>query len=76
MLGAQHAVTFAAGLASEGLVPFCAIYSTFLQRAFDQVVHDVALQKLPGKVLTACLLLNPVHWNIRDHELDNQDVLK
>lgn len=76
LLGAQHAVTFAAGLASEGLVPFCAIYSTFLQRAFDQVVHDVALQKLPGKVLTACLLLNPVHWNIRDHELDNQDVLK
>lgn len=43
----QHAVTFAAGLASEGLKPFCAIYSTFLQRAFDQVVHDVALQHLP-----------------------------
>ena len=43
----QHAVTFAAGLASEGCKPFCAIYSTFLQRAYDQVVHDVALQKLP-----------------------------
>ncbi len=43
----QHAVTFAAGLASEGLKPFCAIYSTFLQRAYDQVVHDVALQHLP-----------------------------
>ncbi len=43
----QHAVTFAAGLAAEGLRPVCAIYSTFLQRAFDQVVHDVALQKLP-----------------------------
>jgi 1-deoxy-D-xylulose-5-phosphate synthase len=43
----QHAVTFAAGMATEGLKPFCAIYSTFLQRAYDQVVHDVALQKLP-----------------------------
>lgn len=43
----QHAVTFAAGLATEGLVPFCTIYSTFLQRGYDQVVHDVALQKLP-----------------------------
>jgi len=43
----QHAVTFAAGLASEGLKPFCAIYSTFLQRAYDQVIHDVALQNLP-----------------------------
>mmetsp|Transcript_14284 Transcript_14284/g.43141 ORF Transcript_14284/g.43141 Transcript_14284/m.43141 type:complete len:730 (-) Transcript_14284:461-2650(-) len=43
----QHAVTFAAGLACEGLVPFCTIYSTFLQRGFDQVVHDVALQDLP-----------------------------
>jgi 1-deoxy-D-xylulose-5-phosphate synthase len=43
----QHAVTFAAGLACEGFKPFCAIYSTFLQRAYDQVVHDVALQKLP-----------------------------
>ena len=43
----QHAVTFAAGLAAEGMKPFCAIYSTFLQRAYDQVVHDVAIQKLP-----------------------------
>jgi 1-deoxy-D-xylulose-5-phosphate synthase len=43
----QHAVTFAAGLAAEGYKPFVAIYSTFLQRAYDQVVHDVALQKLP-----------------------------
>ncbi len=43
----QHAVTFAAGLASEGFKPFAAIYSTFLQRAYDQVVHDVAIQKLP-----------------------------
>jgi len=43
----QHAVTFAAGLASEGLKPFCAIYSTFLQRAYDQVIHDVAIQSLP-----------------------------
>jgi len=45
----QHAVTFAAGLACEGLVPFCAIYSTFLQRGYDQVVHDVSLQNLPGE---------------------------
>jgi 1-deoxy-D-xylulose-5-phosphate synthase len=43
----QHAVTFSAGLAADGMKPFCAIYSTFLQRAFDQVVHDVALQNLP-----------------------------
>ena len=43
----QHAVTFAAGMATEGMKPFVAIYSTFLQRAYDQVVHDVALQKLP-----------------------------
>jgi 1-deoxy-D-xylulose-5-phosphate synthase len=43
----QHAVTFAAGLAAEGFRPFCAIYSTFLQRAYDQVVHDVAVQNLP-----------------------------
>ena len=43
----QHAVTFAAGLATEGMKPFCAIYSTFLQRAYDQIVHDVAIQKLP-----------------------------
>jgi 1-deoxy-D-xylulose-5-phosphate synthase len=43
----QHAVTFAAGLASEGLRPVCAIYSSFLQRGFDQIMHDVALQQLP-----------------------------
>ncbi|AQT04585.1 1-deoxy-D-xylulose-5-phosphate synthase [Acetobacter persici] len=43
----QHAVTFAAGMATEGLRPFCAIYSSFLQRAYDQVMHDVVLQKLP-----------------------------
>ncbi len=45
----QHAVTFAAGLACEGLVPFCTIYSTFMQRGYDQIVHDVSLQKLPGE---------------------------
>jgi len=43
----QHAITFAAGLAAEGYKPFCAIYSTFLQRGYDQVVHDVAIQSLP-----------------------------
>ena len=43
----QHGVTFAAGLATEGYKPFAAIYSTFLQRAYDQVVHDVAIQSLP-----------------------------
>ncbi len=43
----QHAVTFAAGLAADGFKPFCAIYSTFLQRGYDQVVHDVAIQNLP-----------------------------
>ncbi|MEP2348903.1 MAG: 1-deoxy-D-xylulose-5-phosphate synthase, partial [Algoriphagus sp.] len=43
----QHAVTFSAGLATQGLVPFCNIYSTFMQRAYDQVVHDVCLQNLP-----------------------------
>jgi 1-deoxy-D-xylulose-5-phosphate synthase len=43
----QHAVTFAAGLATEGFKPFCAVYSTFLQRGYDQVVHDVAIQNLP-----------------------------
>jgi 1-deoxy-D-xylulose-5-phosphate synthase len=46
-LAEQHAVTFAAGLAADGMKPFAAIYSTFLQRAFDQIVHDVALQNLP-----------------------------
>ena len=43
----QHAVTLAAGMATQGLIPFCNIYSTFLQRAYDQVIHDVALQNLP-----------------------------
>ncbi|WP_242092568.1 1-deoxy-D-xylulose-5-phosphate synthase [Aestuariivivens sediminicola] len=43
----QHAVTLAAGMATQGLIPFCNIYSTFLQRAYDQVIHDVALQQLP-----------------------------
>lgn len=43
----QHAVTFAAGLASQGMIPFCNIYSSFLQRAYDQIIHDVALQHLP-----------------------------
>ncbi len=48
----EHAVTFAAGLAKEGLQPFCSIYSTFLQRGFDQVIHDVAIQNLP---VTFCI---------------------
>ncbi len=47
----QHAVTFAAGLAAEGLKPFCAIYSTFLQRGYDQLVHDVAIQNLPVRFI-------------------------
>jgi 1-deoxy-D-xylulose-5-phosphate synthase len=47
----QHGVTFAAGLACEGFKPFCAIYSTFLQRAYDQVVHDVAIQSLPVRFM-------------------------
>ena len=47
----QHAVTFAAGLACEGLKPFCAIYSSFMQRAYDQIMHDVVLQKLPVRLI-------------------------
>lgn len=47
----QHAVTFAAGMACEGLKPFCTIYSTFLQRGYDQLVHDVALQNLPVRFM-------------------------
>ena len=43
----QHAVTLAAGMATQGMVPFCNIYSTFIQRAYDQIIHDVALQNLP-----------------------------
>ena len=46
----QHAVTFSAALAAGGMKPFCAIYSTFLQRGYDQVVHDVALQGLPVRL--------------------------
>ena len=46
----QHAVTFAAGMATEGIKPFCTIYSTFLQRGYDQVIHDCALQKLPVRL--------------------------
>ena len=42
-----HAVTFAAGMAAEGMIPFCAIYSTFMQRAYDNLIHDVAIQNLP-----------------------------
>ncbi|GJM44869.1 MAG: 1-deoxy-D-xylulose-5-phosphate synthase 1 [Gemmatimonadota bacterium] len=66
----QHAVTFAAGLACEGMKPFCAIYSTFLQRAFDQVEHDVALQNLPVKfVLDRAGLVGddgPTHHGVFD----------
>ncbi|MEM6603252.1 MAG: 1-deoxy-D-xylulose-5-phosphate synthase, partial [Pseudomonadota bacterium] len=47
----QHAVTFAAGMATEGFKPYCAIYSTFLQRAYDQIVHDVAIQSLPVRFM-------------------------
>ena len=47
MCAAQHAVTFAAGMACEGMIPVAAIYSSFLQRGYDQIVHDVALQSLP-----------------------------
>ena len=47
----QHAVTFSAGLALQGLKPFCTIYSTFLQRAYDQIIHDVAIQKLPVRFM-------------------------
>ena len=47
----QHALTFAAGLAAGGFKPFCAIYSTFLQRGYDNIVHDIALQKLPVKII-------------------------
>ncbi|MBS9766719.1 MAG: 1-deoxy-D-xylulose-5-phosphate synthase [Flavobacteriaceae bacterium] len=43
----QHAVTFSAGMATQGMIPYCTIYSSFLQRAYDQIIHDVALQKLP-----------------------------
>ena len=52
----QHAVTFAAGLACEGMIPFAAIYSSFLQRGYDQIVHDVCLQSLPGIALLLSVL--------------------
>lgn len=54
-------MTFAAGLACEGLVPFCTIYSTFMQRGYDQIVHDVSLQKLPG----ACVSVARTQWWLR-----------
>ena len=64
----QHAVTFCAGLACEGFKPFAAIYSTFLQRAYDQVIHDVVLQKLPVLFVKGiqhpdqfCLIFHPAH---------------
>ena len=59
----QHAVTMAAGLATEGFKPFVAIYSTFLQRAYDQIVHDVAIQKLPVRfaIDRAGLVLSLIH---------------
>ena len=43
----EHAVTFSGGLAAEGMIPFCNVYSSFIQRAYDQIIHDVAIQKLP-----------------------------
>jgi 1-deoxy-D-xylulose-5-phosphate synthase len=67
----QHAVTFAAGLAAGGLKPFCAIYSTFLQRGFDQVLHDVCIQNLPVRfVLDRGGLVGddgPTHHGVFDH---------
>lgn len=66
----QHAVTMAAGMACEGLKPFCAIYSTFLQRGYDQVVHDVAIQNLPVRMVLdrAGLVGNdgPTHHGVYD----------
>lgn len=65
----QHAVTFAAGMACEGMIPMTTIYSSFLQRGYDQVVHDVALQNLPGERCpqyntAACPMISHtgVHW--------------
>ena len=54
----QHAVTFSAGLATQGFIPFCNIYSTFLQRGYDQLIHDVAIQKLH---VIFCLDLSLIH---------------
>ena len=62
----QHAVTFAAGLACEGMAPFCAIYSTFLQRGYDQIVHDVCLQKLPGGGLSLSIVDAIFHGSVPD----------
>ena len=52
----EHAVTFSGGLAKEGLIPFCNIYSTFMQRAFDEIIHDVAIQNLH---VVFCILTEP-----------------
>ncbi|KAH7285091.1 hypothetical protein KP509_33G012200 [Ceratopteris richardii] len=66
----QHAVTFGAGLACEGLKPFCAIYSSFLQRVYDQVVHDVDLQKLPVRFamdrVGLVRAVGPTHYGVFD----------
>eukprot|EP00978_Attheya_sp_CCMP212_P004990 scaffold11002_cov59-Attheya_sp.AAC.3 len=66
----QHAVTFAAGMATEGLKPFCCIYSTFMQRGYDQVIHDVAIQNLPVRMMLdrAGLVGNdgPTHHGVYD----------
>ena len=56
----QHAMTFAAGLAVEGVKPFAAIYSTFMQRAYDQIIHDIALQQLPVRMTSQ---LSPRHFS-------------
>ena len=61
-LAEQHAVTFAAGLAADGMKPFATIYSTFLQRAFDQIVHDVALQNLPVRFCDGSRWIRRCGW--------------
>jgi 1-deoxy-D-xylulose-5-phosphate synthase len=58
----QHAVTFAAGLATENYKPYAAIYSTFLQRAYDQVVHDVAIQSLPVRFASRSGWISWCRW--------------
>jgi 1-deoxy-D-xylulose-5-phosphate synthase len=62
----QHAVTLAAGLATRGFLPIVAVYSTFLQRAYDQVVHDVCLQNLPVVFATKAELSGTMENSIRD----------
>ena len=57
-------MTFAAGLACEGLRPFCVIYSTFLQRGYDQIIHDVALQDLPGAHRSPAVYSGPQTWKL------------